>query len=173
MDERDYLKKIVAYLRQSENDMRRSQALENRYTLRTNRMIQIIFSVIGIVALLNLYFVGDLAQEVRAVIRSMDKMYVQFGEMSEQMSAMRQHVASMSDNITLMPVMVEEMTAMSDNMALMKEDVAAMRGRMVNMNRQVASMNQDIGTMMLLFREVNGKVVTMRYHVGQMSNVVP
>lgn len=173
MNERENLQKIVDYLQRTEIDMLQSRNHEVRRARNTNIMIQIMFGIIGVIALANLYFVADLAQEVKIVIRSMTKMYVQFGEMSAQMSAMRNHVAGMSDNIAMMPIMVEQMSSISDNMTAMQDDVAAMRWHMINMNRQVSSMNQDIGTMTLLFRDVNGKVVTMRYHVGQMSNVVP
>lgn len=173
MNERENLQKIVDYLQRTEHDMQHSKENEVRHARNTNVMIQIMFGVIGVIALANLYFVADLAQEVRVVIRSMTKMYVQFGEMSAQMSTMRSHVAGMSDNIAMMPIMVEQMTIMSDNMARMQDDVTAMRWHMINMNQQVSSMNQDIDTMTLLFRDVNGKVITMRYHVGQMSNVVP
>jgi len=172
MNERD-LHKIVDYLQRTEQDMRTSQEAEMASAKRTNRMIQTMFGVIGVIALSNLYFVADLAQEVRVVIRSMTKMYTQFGDMSGQMSAMRVHVDNMSENITMMPIMVEQMSAISGNMVAMKGDVDAMRGHMVNMNGQVSSMNQDIGTMTVLFRDVTGKVIGMRQQVGQMSEVVP
>jgi hypothetical protein len=172
MNERE-LHKIVDYLGRTEQELRLAQDQEMGSAKRTNRMIQVMFSVIGMIALANLYFVADLAQEVRVVIRSMTKMYVQFGDMSEQMSAMRVHVDGMSDNIAMMPIMVEQMSAISANMESMRENVTGMRGHMVNMNGRVASMNQDIGTMTVLFRDVNGKMVAMRHQVGQMSQVVP
>jgi gamma-glutamyl-gamma-aminobutyrate hydrolase PuuD len=172
MNERE-LHKIVDYLQRTEQDLRTSQEAEMGSAKRTNRMIQSMFGIIGVIALLNLYFVANLAQEVRVVIRSMTKMYEQFGDMSGQMSAMRVHVGNMSENIAMMPIMVEQMGAISANMESMKGDVNAMRSHMVNMNGQVSSMNQDIGTMTVLFRDVTGKVVGMRQQVGQMSQVVP
>ncbi|QEP44717.1 hypothetical protein D5085_17195 [Ectothiorhodospiraceae bacterium BW-2] len=173
MANRDNLETIVNHLRQTEEDIRQDQAQQQRRVQRTNRMIQLLFGLIGSIALVNLYFVGDLAQEVQIIIRSMTKMYTQFGEMSERMSGMRHHVDSMSDNIAFMPIMVEQMEMMSHKMGSMEHDVSAMRQSVTEMGGNVATMRGDIGTMNALFRSVNSKMDLMRHRVGEMSRVVP
>ncbi|WP_006786638.1 hypothetical protein [Thiorhodospira sibirica] len=173
MQHRDELAHILHRLKQTEESIRATQAIDAGLARRTQRLLQIVFLLIGLVALVNLYFVSDLAQETQIIIRNMTTMYEQFGEMSERMSGMRTHVSAMGQNIALMPVMVDQMDMISRNMLSMEHDVSGMRTHMQHLTGHVHVMYQDIHTMNLLFRDVNGKLVHMRYYVGHMSNVVP
>ncbi len=167
------LQTVVAHLERAESDIRNDQASSRAYEKRASRLIHSLYLVIGSMALINLYFVGDLAQEVQVIIRSMNKMYTQFGQMSERMHGMRYHVSGMGEQMALMPVMVEQMGSISGQMSQMEQEVTLMRGALIEIGDRVHSIGGDIGVMDRLFYEVNGKVFRMRHNVGQMSRMVP
>lgn len=173
MNETIALDKVLSRLNQTRNQLDLRYSEEERTFKRTNRTIHGIFIGIGIIALVNIYYIGDFAQETRVIVRDMVTMYTQFGEMSERMSGMRHHVSGMEDNIALMPFMAEQMTMMSSNMLMMRADVSDMNTHMYSMTQRVGTMGQDIGSMNRLFRNVNGTLTRMHYHVNQMSRVVP
>lgn len=173
MDNQTPLHTIVNHLQQMEQDLLDLHKRADRIQQGTNRVITIVLTVIGAFALINLYFVNDLAQEIKVTIQSMVEMYTHFGEMSQRMTHIREHVGSMSDNIKTMPIMVEQMHGMSQNMTSMQDDVAGMRGKMGDMNVRVGSMNTDITEMAQRFHHMNESMGIMTRDVREMSDVVP
>jgi hypothetical protein len=169
----DPIEKIVDHLERSEASLRATQERSREQERRTGNLIQALFLAIAAIALVNIYYVNDLFQEVKVIMRSMTTMYTRFGEMSERVHGMRGHVESMSGQIGLMPVMVEQMGNMSERMAGMRGDVGEMRERLASMTGEVSVMEQDIGSMSLMLHDVTGKVIHIRRSVGAMSNVVP
>lgn len=167
------LQSIAQNLKQMEEDLQIIHDNARKTEKKTRLLIHSLFLVIGGFALVNLYFVNDLAQEIKVIVKSMNRMYVHFGEMSDRVDGMRQHVENMGDNISLMPVMVEQMTDMSDNMGQMKANVGGMKSKLTVMRQKVSIMNQDITEMAGRFRNVNHNVRHMSRDVRDMSDVVP
>lgn len=167
------LEKIHDRLEKIEEDIRETQAIDASQEQRTSRFIHILIFIIAMVALTNLYFVGDLAQQVQILMRNMTKTYVHFGEMTDRMHWMTHHVKQMDDSISLMPVVVDQLWAMSEDMHIMDQQVHGISTLMNNMTRNVYFVNHDITQMSSIFRDVNGKLVHIRQNVRQMANVVP
>lgn len=173
MKETDSLQEIVNYMEGIESDAKKIQESISQSKGKGNVSLNAIILVIGCIALSNLYFASDLVQELDVIMRTMTKMYGQFGEMSQRMHGMRLHVDNMSKNITLMPVMVEQMGHMSSNMGIIKDNVTNISSNMSEMRGRVDSLNQDVTVMSQLFHSTNNKIVQIRHNVNNMSRVMP
>jgi len=161
--------RLVAMELELEQTRERSLAVRGR----TNRMIHIVLALIGAMALLNLYFVSNMAGDVKVVANSMVEMYTNFGQMSERMNRIRRHVQSMGENIRMMPVMTDQLQGMRGYMAQMRSDVEGMSDKMEQMQVRVDTMNSDINEMAVRFRNMNQSVYGLGVDVREMSNVVP
>jgi DNA anti-recombination protein RmuC len=164
---------IIHNLTQVEDDLRRVHEQSRKIEKKTGIIIQTLFVIIGSFALINLYFVNDLAQEIKVIVKNMNKMYVHFGEMSDRVDGMRYHIVNMGDNMALMPIMVDQMSNMSVKMQTMKINVSGMKNKIIVMRKSVSIMNNDISEMAGRFRHVNHNVYQMRRDVKVMSDIIP
>ena len=161
------LDKIVLHLQKIEDDIRQKQVADAQQVHHTNRFTQ------TMVALVNLYFVGELAHEIQVLIRNMDRIVVHLEEMGDRMTGMQVHVQRIGDSASRLPIVVDQMASIGAGMQGVEEDLGGVRGRMQRMSDHVAALDQDVALMTGVFREVNGKLVHIRHNMGQMSNVVP
>ena len=173
MNEEEDIEKIVQRLAQMKADLLDVKVESNYIRRKTDNMIRAVFFVIGVFAMINLYFVTGVAQEAKVIVSNMVEMYTNFGQMSERMSQIRQHVESMGANVKTMPIMAEQMKGMSEYMATMRTDVSGMGDKMVDMETSVNSMNKDIYEMSKRFHNLNYSMEHMVRDVNQMSNIVP
>lgn len=161
------LDKIVLHLQKIEDDIRQKQVADAQQVHHTNRFTQ------TMVALVNLYFVGELAHEIQVLIRNMDRSVVHLEEMGDRMTGMQVHVQRIGDSASRLPIVVDQMASIGAGMQGVEEDLGGVRGSMQRMSDHVAALDQDVALMTGVFREVNGKLVHIRHNMGQMSNVVP
>ena len=167
------LDKIVRHLEKIEGDIRQKQVADAEQVHHTNRFTQIMVVGLALVALVNLYFVGELAHEIGVLIRNMDRSVVHLEKMGDQMTGMQVHVQRIGDSAGRLPIVVDQMASISAGMQAVEEDLGGVRGRMQHMSEHVAVLDGDVELMTRVFREVNGKLVHIRHNMGQMSNVVP
>lgn len=161
------LDKIVLHLQKIEDDIRQKQVADAQQVHHTNRFTQ------TMVALVNLYFVGELAHEIQVLIRNMDRSVVHLEEMGDRMTGMQVHVQRIGDSASRLPIVVDQMASIGAGMQGVEEDLGGVRGSMQRMSDHVAALDQGVALMTGVFREVNGKLVHIRHNMGQMSNVVP
>ncbi|TVS08693.1 MAG: hypothetical protein EA417_22195 [Gammaproteobacteria bacterium] len=164
---------IVRHLQKIEDDIRQKQVADAEHVHRTNRFTQTMVAGLALVALLNLYFVGELAHEIEVLIRNMDRSVVHLEEMGDRMTGMQVHVQRIGDSAGRLPIVVDQMGSIGAGMQGVEEDLGGVRGRMERMRDHVAVLDQDVELMTGMFREVNGKLVHIRHNMRQMSNVVP
>lgn len=169
----DALQRIADHLERTAVEIRRNQVDDSQREKRTHRSIQTMVAVLAAVALLNLYFVGELAQEIQLMIRNMDHATNQLEDMSDRMGGMRRHVGSMGENVSMLPIVVEQMGSMSTEMGFMESDLRGVRESMQDMTTNVEHLAGEVDSMRVIFREVNGKLIVMRQNVRQISDVVP
>ncbi len=167
------LEKVVRRLEQVEDDIRQNQLEDAAHVRRTNRFTQTMVAALAAVALLNLYFVGELAHEIGVLVRNMDRSVVHLEEMGARMNGMQLHFERIGESAGRLPVVVDQMVSISASMQDIERDLGGVRGRMQHMSDHVAEMDADVGNMTRSFREVNGKLVHIRHNVAQMSRVVP
>lgn len=173
MSDLDTLHQAIDSLALAEQNAKQTHYEVLRNERKSHTILHWMFLVIGGFALLNLYYVNDLSQEVKTIIRHMNQMYMQFGEMSERMKGMSRHVVNMDSNIALVPVMGEQMDMMEQRMGTMQKSVGEMHQSVGNMQGRVASMNRDVGSMSQSFYTVNRRVGQIQRNVGQMADVLP
>lgn len=169
----DALQIVTQHLERTASDIRRNQQEETEREKRTNRFTQAFVTVLAVVALLNLYFVGNLAQEIQLMARNMNQATGQLQDMSDRMSGMRYHVASMGENVGMMPIVAQQMRSISGEMQYIEADLEDIRANMTAMTTHVGNLTTDVDTMRLLFRDVNGKFIVMRQNVRQIAGVLP
>lgn len=167
------LEKVLRRLEQVEDDIRQNQLEDATQVRRTNRFTQTMVAALAVVALVNLYFVGELAQEIELLIRNMDRSIVHLEEMGGQMTGMQLHFERIGESAGRLPIVVDQMVSISAGMQDIERDLGGIRERMEHMTDHVAEMDGDVEVMTRGFREVNGKLVHIRHSMGQMSNVVP
>ena len=167
------LDKVVHHLQKIEDDIRQKQVADAQQVHHTNRFTQTMVAGLALVALINLYFVGELAHEIDVLIRNMDRSVVHLEEMGDRMTGMQMYVQRIGDSAGRLPIVVDQMTSISGSMQEVEEDLGGVRGRMQRVSNHVAALDQDVELMTGVFREVNGKLVHIRQNMGQMSNVVP
>lgn len=167
------LDKVLRRLEQVEEDIRQNQMEDAAQVRRTYRFTQTMVAGLAVVALVNLYFVGELAQEIELLIRNMDRSVVHLEEMGDRMTGMQLHFERIGESAGRLPIVVDQMTSISAGMQDIERDLGGIRGRMEHMTEHLATMDDDVRVMTYAFREVNGKLVHIRHNMAQMSNVVP
>ena len=167
------LEKVLRRLEQVEDDIRQNQLEDAAQVRRTDRFMQTMVAALAVVALSNLYFVGELAQEIQLLIRNMDRSVVHLEEMGDRMTGMQLHFERIGENAGRLPIVVDQMTSISAGMHDIEWDLGGVRERMERMTGHVAEMDGDVEVMTRAFREVNGKLVHIRHSMGQMSRAVP
>ena len=140
---------------------------------RVERFIYTLILLMGVLSLVNIYFVNDLTQEVRSVVRNMNEMYGHFARVSDLMTHMRDTVINMEQNVTMMPIMGEQMAEIGDDTATMKRSVAQMDSTMAILDRQIDAMNANVWDMSMRFRNMNFTVGNMGQDVHQFARPVP
>lgn len=167
------LDKVLRRLQQVEDDIRENQLEEAAQVRRTNRFTQTMVAALAVVALVNLYFVGELAQEIDLLVRNMDRSVVHLEQMGERMTGMQMHFERIGENAGRLPIVVDQMASISTGMHDIEWDLGGVRERMEHMTAHVTEMDRDVELMTRAFRDVNGKLVHIRHSMNQMSRVVP
>jgi hypothetical protein len=167
------LDKIVRHLQKVEDDIRQKQVADAEQVHHTNRFTQTMVAALALVALVNLYFVGELAHEIEVLIRNMDRSVVHLEEMGDRMTGMQLHVQRIGASAARLPIVVDQMASVSAGMQGIEQDLTGMRGRVHRISDHAGVLDQDVEFMTVVFREVNNKLVRIRQNMGQMSNVMP
>jgi hypothetical protein len=167
------LDKIVRHMQKIEDDIRQKQVADAEQVHHTNRFTQTMVAALALVALVNLYFVGELAHEIEVLIRNMDRSVVHLEEMGDRMTGMQVYVQRIGDSAGRLTIVVDQMASIGAGMQGVEEDLSGVRVRMQRMSDHVAVLDRDVELMTGVFREVNGKLVHIRHNMGQMSNVMP
>lgn len=172
MVEKAQADRIFEILNTAESTLK-AHSRERAAGVRREVPTRIIFSLIGLLALANLYFVNQLTQDIKTIIASMNEMYTHFERVSQRMSNMRDYVTDMEGNMRMMPIIREQMEEISNDIGAMNRDVASMTASVVDMDQRVGSVNASVGDMMLRFRSVNRSVGRIGDDVDQMARPIP
>lgn len=165
--------RIMQLLETTEAELTRRVRVETAASGRTSLVPRVVFILIGILALANLYFVNQLTLEVRAIITHLNEMYGHFGTVAGRMSDIRADMGRIERVILLMPVLDEQMSALAREIEGMRVDMDAMTASLSEMDQRVGAMNQAVTDMALRFRTLNQKVGQMGLDVDQMARPVP
>jgi hypothetical protein len=167
------LDRVLRRLQQVEDGILQNQREDAAQVRRTHRFTQTMVAALAMVALVNLYFVGELAQEIELLIRNMDRSVVHLEEMGDRMTGMQLHFERIGESTARLPIVADQMVSISAGMQGIEGDLGGIRVRMQHMSNHVAGMDGDVDTMTRAFRELNGKLAHIRHSMSQMSGVVP
>jgi hypothetical protein len=167
------LDKVLRRLQQVEDDILQNQLQDAAQVRRTHRFMQTMVAALAVVALVNLYFVGELAQEIELLIRNMDRSVVHLEEMGDRTTGMQLHFERIGESAGRLPIVVDQMVSISAGMQEIERDLGGIREGMQHMSDHVAEMDGDVDVMKSAFRQVNGKLVHIRHSMAQMSGVLP
>lgn len=133
----------------------------------------IAFVFIGVIALMNLYFLYDWGLEVKSIVHEMNSMHGQINIISEQMIHMGQLVKVIESDTALIPIMNEEMDKFVGSMQQMQQQTQNINLNMGNMNTSFTGISQDLGQMNMQIQGLNQQMGTMNVNIHEMSRMVP
>jgi hypothetical protein len=171
--ERDRIEQADLLLAELQRQVATSVARSALSAGRVGRLIRVFGLAMAMLGLSNLYFVNDLTQEVRLVIRGMNEMTGYFVDVSERMGEMRRAVVDMESDVSLLPVMDAQMTEIAAHVGAMGWGVAEMQRSTEVMDRELARQRLIVGEMAVRFRMLNASVGTMGVNVREMAKPVP
>ncbi len=158
------------------SDLDAQMVEENRIGLtisrRTNRIIRGVLILLAVVALLVLYLINDLTQNMITMTHNMVSMYEHFGDVSRDMDTITGSVTQMNANVRSLPFMKERMVIMSRDMAIMNGNVKSMDQDVAAMDQNVAVITAGVGEMAGRFDLLTRSTQGMGYNVNQMSQPV-
>lgn len=173
MSTQDQITNLLQTMENLEDDLVAGIKQTRHKSKRVARLVYTLIVLMGALSLVNIYFVNDLTQEVRSVVRNMDEMYGHFSRVSELMTHMRGTVIDMQQNVTMMPIMGEQMAEIGDDTGRMKRSVAHMDSTITILDRQIDAMNANVWDMTMRFRNMNFTVGNMGQDVRQFARPVP
>lgn len=130
-----------------------------------DKLMLIFFSLIGIFALINLYFLYGWGQEVRSIVHEMTAMHQHVNNMSDQMVSINHTMEDLEDKTGLIPIMNEEMGKFVSSMTEMRNQTHQMNEDMQSLNQSMKSVTND-------FSQINGQMQGLNQQVGQMNQSV-
>ena len=173
MSTKDQITNLLQTMENLEADLAKGIEQTDRKAQLVERFVYTLIAVIGAMSLINIYFVNDLTQEVRLVVRNMNEMHGHFGQVSALMLRMRGTINNMDQNMRLMPIMGEQMAEIGNYTGMMKRDVDQVNTTIANLDHQIGSMNASVWDMSMRFRNVNVTVGNMGQDVNQFARPVP
>ena len=173
MSTQDQITNLLQTMDNLEADLLEDLEHTRRYSRRAERFIYTLIMMMGVMSLANIYFVNDITQEVRLVVRNMNEMYGHFANVSELMTRMRGIVNNMETNMKMMPIMGEQMAEIGDDTRSMKRDVGYMNSTITTLDHQIGAMNASVWDMSVRFRNLNTTIGNMGQDVHQFARPVP
>jgi hypothetical protein len=154
----DFVERDEAFLRQS----------------RTRELfVRGLIFVIVLVALVNIYFVNYLREEVSAMTDAMIEMNTHFGSVSQRMDNLTGTVTEMRQSVRMLPIVSAQMNEIAGRVENIDGDVAGIQDVIFDTNHRIGNMGVDMQDMSLRFRSLNGIVGGIGRDVEQMALPIP
>ena len=173
LTERDRIEQADLLLAELERHIATSAARSTQRARRVGQLMRVFGLAMAVLGLSNLYFVNDLTQEVRLVIRGMNEMTRHFVAVSERMGDMRRDVVNMESDVSLLPVMDAQVMEIAAHVAAMGWGVADMQRSTEILDREFMRQGAIVGEMAVRFRGLNASVGAMGVNVREMAKPVP
>jgi methyl-accepting chemotaxis protein len=136
-------------------------------------VIRVLIFVTVLIALVNLYFVNDLTEEVKAMTQAMNEMNEHFGAVSGRMGSITDTVDTMNDTVHMLPIVAAQMREIAGYTGSLSSDVARIRVSADSVETRVGQLEADTRDMALRFRRVNRSVGQIGADVDQMARPLP
>ena len=167
------IEEMEVYLNETEIKYQIIQNNSDRIYKRTTRIIKTVFSLIGLLLLINIYFIYNFGEGIVSMLSSMNEMYTHFGNMGNQVSGITESVVKMTAHITVLPDMAESMDSITNTVVNMNTNVHSMQGEVSYMAIDMGSINNDMSDMTNRFELLNESMTHMGSSVHDMSRIIP
>jgi len=167
------IEEIEVYLNATEMNYEVIQKNSNRIYRRTTRIIKTVFILIGLMLLINTYYIYDFGEGIVLMVSSMNEMYVHFANMGNQMQGITQAVEKMTSHVEVLPSMAESMNSMNQTVVEMNSNVQLMQGEVNYMAKDVDSINNNMTDMSYQFDELNYNMYNIGDSVHEISRTIP
>ena len=156
--EADYLERDEAFVAQSKTK---------------ELLVRSLIFVIVLVALVNIYFVNYLREEVSAMTEAMVEMNAHFGSVSTRMENLTGTVTDMRQWVRMLPIVSAQMDEIAGLVENIDGDVEDIQGVIFDTDVRIGNMGIDMHDMSLRFRGLNGIVGGIGRDVEQMALPIP
>ena len=90
---------MAVYLNATEMNYQIIQKRSDQIYRRTTRVIKTVFTSIGLLLAINIYFIYNFGEGIVSMVSSMDEMYGHFGNMANQVHGITESVEKMTAHI--------------------------------------------------------------------------
>lgn len=171
--QQEHVERIAAVLDKLEVDfLERDEAMLAKSKTK-ELWIRGLILVIVLVALVNIYFVNYLREEVSAMTETMVEMNNHFGSVSTRMENLTGTVTDMRQWVRLLPIVSAQMNEIAGLVENIDVDVAGIEDVIFDTDQRIGTMGADIQDMSLRFRGLNNVVGGMRRDVEEMARPIP
>jgi len=126
-----------------------------------------------LVALINIYFVNNLREEVSAMTTAMVEMNSHFGSVSVRMDNLTITVHDLGKRVRMLPIVADQMNEIADLVQNLDGDVHQIEGVISTTGQRIGAMGLDMQDMSMRFRKLNDIVAGMGRDVDHMARPVP
>lgn len=173
MQEKYYLQSTHELLSKIESDVSHRNRRLKKSQHRLDRVMMFFFLIIGVIALMNLYFIYNWGQEVRTIVHEMDELYQHVHTMSGQMISMGNSVVQLETETALMPIMNEELNKFVNSMQTMQTQTQNIHHNMIDLNDSFTGISQDVTQMNGQIQGLNQQMNQMNMSVYEMGKSIP
>jgi len=140
----EVIEEFAIYLSRTEQSYEVIEKNSNRIYRRTTRIIKTVFSVIGILLVVNMYFIYGFGNGILSMVSSMEQMYTHFGKMSVQVSSITRSVEKMSSHVDVLPEMATSIDNINQDMVHMSKSFEQVNKDMDNVENSVNDISRPI-----------------------------
>jgi hypothetical protein len=171
--QQEHVDRIAGLLDKLETDfLERDEAFIARS--KTKEMIvRGLILIIVLVALVNIYFVNYLREEVSAMTDAMVEMNNHFGSVSTRMDNLTVTVTDMRQWVRMLPIVSAQMNEIAGLVESIDGDVEVIQGVIFDTDQRIGTMGADMQDMSMRFRGLNNIVGGMRRDVEEMARPIP
>lgn len=173
MNQDNTLESVNDLLNRIESDVEEKASELQKTQSGIDKLMLVFFSLIGIFALFNLYYLYGWGQEVKSIVYEMTTMQQHVQNMSGQMSSINQTMQTLEDKTGLIPIMNEEMGKFVSSMTQMSNQTHQMNQDMQTLNQSMRSVTADFSKLNGQMNGLNQQIGQMNQSVSEMSKIVP
>lgn len=170
---KQHLDNLYEALENLEADLNEREESFGKQARGKELLIRLLIMVTVIIALINVYFVNDLTEEVRSMTRAMNEMNSHFDSVSGRMTNITNTVTSMNETVHMLPIVAAQMNDMAAYSDSMRQDMQRIRESSNGVEQRIQKLDADVLDMAHRFRRLNVSVGRMSIDVDHMSRPVP
>ena len=136
----------------------------------TDAVIVVISVLLIILAVVNIYYVRVLYQDLDRIVGNMESMVTRLKRVDHDMSAVADHVDVFEQKLRNMGPLTAHVTAVTGRLPEMRKDMTAMARGMNLINQDMGLLLQAVSTITPNMVQMTGNIARMRVDVGRIAD---